>query len=669
MNDKKLKRNLLIYMLFFGILIGLTIIPNFIGASKATGNDENETPPDAYIENITIHFKQMVRDPNFDLEQSYSPWSLEEDGDITDVDGNLNNKEANYEVVGDERTFSEINGIPNTDWISKENPDFPAYPDSYNIDSEGCWASHDWSEGPKQTPSVQWVQNFTMPVNMSDYIITSANITSIFNASVDINVDVNPDLGDTISGSDNRTRQGVVYDFVRFYVSIADTSLENIYEIAHYQSYDLGLHSVALDVLEIEDYMSMILEENLIYYLTSVLSYDYENFTVILGMNIFCEDNCHSDLDYWDMLRIKNVNFTFTYEKKIDQLTSESLKQTGNRIDNGEYELGDVGFFIINNASLNFDYTISQTWPSSSINSEIRIYFNKVLLSKTIKLTTFSTAVQHESFDISPSLINEAENISLDVQLFIADNFHLSENITISIDNVNLTTGFTVVERNIPEPTVLDTIPTFVLYIMGVIIAGLIVSFVAYQQYFRFPKAIREIRSLGRAIRKGKAAEKALSVKAADDLFVQDYISRTKGLLPSKNKAMLKDHGAPGSVPGSIAKGDKKGVKDQKTKLKETKIEEKQKITPKISKEEKKPDISKKPSSLEDSLELPKAEQPIKVEPTQKIEKLKSDQFVKPHNIEDSDLKSISMDQKPKKIRYLRKPKIKELPKKKTDKK
>jgi hypothetical protein len=52
------------------------------------------------------------------------------------------------------------------------------------------------------------------------------------------------------------------------------------------------------------------------------------------------------------------------------------------------------------------------------------------------------------------------------------------------------------------------------------------------------------------------------------------------------------------------------------------------------------------------------------VESTQKIEKIKPDQFVKPHNIEESDLKQISKDQKPKKIRYLRKPKIKELPKK-----
>ena len=65
-------------------------------------------------------------------------------------------------------------------------------------------------------------------------------------------------------------------------------------------------------------------------------------------------------------------------------------------------------------------------------------------------------------------------------------------------------------------------------------------------------------------------------------------------------------------------------------------------------------------------MELPKSEQPKKVEPTQKVEKLKPDQFVKPHDIVNADLQPISKDQKPKKIRYLRKPKIQELPKKKT---
>ncbi|MHA1476111.1 MAG: hypothetical protein ACTSQ5_13110, partial [Promethearchaeota archaeon] len=213
---------------------------------------------------------------------------------------------------------------------------------------------------------------------------------------------------------------------------------------------------------------------------------------------------------------------------------------------------------------------------------------------------------------------------------------------------------------NVVNPITSDQgIPDFVFYIMGVLMVGLIASFIAYQQYFKFPKSVREIKSLSKAIKKGKAAEKELSVKAADDLFVEDYISRTKGSLPSKNKALLKDRMATGSSQKSMTKGDvKKDIKVEKVKIDE------KKITPKISKEVKKPEISRKPSSLEESLELPKAEPPKKVEPSKKIEKIKPDQFVKPHDIEKSDLKQISKDQKPKKIRYLRKPKIKELPKK-----
>ena len=931
-------------------------------------NQINKTLPRSsiFLENRTDYSKQLVIDPQFDIDGSSSPWSEEEDGDISDIDENLDNNQANYRVMGEQKIFSDVNGIPqSSNWTKRQNPEFPAYPDSDGFDSDGCWAGHTWAEGPKQTPSVQWHQNFTMPVNMSDYKITSANVSAIINGSVDRNVDVNMDLGDTPEGSNPSDPRGVVYDYVRYYVSVADTSLENIYEVASYQTYELGLWiDAGNNVLEIEKYMNMILEDNLIFYLTQVLSYDHENFTVILGMNIFCEDSCTSDQDYWDKLCIKNVNVTFTYEKNIDQLTSASWSQTGNKINNNEYELGDDGYFIINNASLNFDYNISQEWPDSSLNSEFRVYFNDYLISKTIKITNFSTDVQHESFVISPSLISETQNITLKLQLFIADTFNLSKILTLSIDNVNLTTFFTVVERNnpvktnletttgylsrsipwnenfvvylnysefdtkfginesnfnvewsdsyeiqeigngiyniscdntlnitslpyslkihvnitntwyesktlelkiyvveretnlkilmghedvsssdkievpitsqvnftifyydsllsellqnpqmsldglessiysstfndtaynflintskldlgvyivslfadknnyvpisrniqlnvrqihtnittsnanqsftietkqdfdlvlfidnadfegeisgcevsyswkygsgflnetesksysvtlenVPEgiytiyisifkgpnysfepfeiklnvitPPIIEGIPTFVIYIMGVMIIGLVAAFIAYQQYFRFPKSIREIRSLNKAIQKGKAVEKALSVKTADDLFVKDYIYRTKGSLPSKSLGIKKSHSVPGSKQKSITKGDVKKEIGEKAKL-----EEKQKSTPKIPKEEKKPVTSRKPSSLEDSLEIPKGEQSKKVEPTQKIEKIKPDQFVKSHDIEKSDFKSSPTDKKPKKIRYLRKPKIKELPKKKT---
>ncbi|MHA1765557.1 MAG: hypothetical protein ACTSWX_05695 [Promethearchaeota archaeon] len=944
-------------------------------------NQLNETLPrsSSFLENRTDYSKQLVKDPSFDLGYLTSPWTTEEDGDIGDIDENLDNNKANYKIIGETYKFTNISGIPSSsNWTAIHNPDLPAFPewpynslqDSYGIDQEGCWANHSWREGPRQIPSVLWVQNFTMPVNMSDYQITSANVSSIINASVDSNIDVDPSK----YPDETQTTQGVVYDYVRFYVSVADTSLENIYEIAYYQSSELGYYVDATNnTLDIEKYMNMVSEDNLKFYLSSVLSHDWENFTVILGMNIFCEDNLATDFDYWNSLRIKNVNFTFTYEKKIDQLTSVSWNQTGNKIDNGEYELGDDGYFIINNASLNFDFNISQKWPNSSLNSEFRFFLNNYQISKTIKIFNFSTTIQHESIDISPSLINEIQNITLKLQLYIADDFHLSNNITVTIDNVDLTTFFTVVERRNPIETKLETttgylsrsihwnenfsillnytemdtkyginesnfiiqwsdsydiqeiengiynlscnntlnvstlpyslkiqvnitntwyesktlelkiyvigretnlqillgnddisssnkidvpitsnlnftlfyydsilsemlsdsqmslnnletssfssnhnsttytfiinttklglgihiasfvaektnyktitknlqinvrqihtnvsttnsnqsftiergqdfhlelyidnidfggdlsgcevsyswkfgtgflnetspgtysmtfsdvpqgiytiyisifkgpeynfepfeitlnvinpqtndqgIPTFVFYLMGLAIVGLIASFIAYQQYFKFPKTIREIRSLNKAIKKGKAAEKELSIKGANDLFVQDYISRTKGILPSKSQDILKNRQTSGIPQKAMTKGDlKKKMQGKKLETPEKKMEKK-KISSKIPKEEKKSEVPKKASILEESLDLPKEEISKKIEPTQKIEKLKPDQFVKPHDIEKSDLKQISMDQKPKKIRYLRKPKIKELPKKKTDKK
>jgi hypothetical protein len=1154
--------------------LGLNNTSNFISKNE---NPLDEILPrsSAFLENRTDYSKQMIVDPSFDLG---SPWNSQEFDETNDTDAYLDLNQANYKVVGDQRNFYLNGTIDGADWTNFTNPDYPILPDTYIVDQDGLYVDHLWDEQVDQTrntPSIQLKRNITMPVNMSDYTITSASVESIFNATVT----VSPYGGGGIDVEGDPPVEFATGDYVRFYILISDLENNKVYEIAMNKSHDLGEDAGNI-ASYFDQLMQSVPEDVLIFYLTSVLETDYCNFTITVGIDIYCEDNDAAyDEDNWNELRIKTLNMTFEYKKNINQLTSCSWNQTGNQIDNNEYELGDDGYFIINNASLNFDYNISQVWPSSSLNTELRIFLNNYQISNTIKLTNFSTSIQNQIFDISPSLINASENITIKIQLYIADNFLLSNNITVTIDNVNLTTYFTVVERRNPIETNLETnglsisakwnesfsislnytnasnqvgisgsdfiidwvdtyeiqevgngiytlicnnthkvsstpytlsvitnitntwyetnsltleimiigretkldvfleevnktsspeieiyylnqlnitahyydnnssevilgatallegagidssyydyteigsahefilnttklgigthlislflnkenytesyeqlritvntrqtsidvflneddltlspvievqfmsqlnitthyydnvlseeilgataslegsgidpsyydysvtgtahefilnttklgfgthllslflekenyttsdkqlritvtpretylnvyangvdssdidefvipirrelnitlleydsessellhdlvvtldgidashysasndgtsyqfiintesldlgihfiafsaektnynpisknfqvnvrqiqtnitttnanqsysivtgedfdlyvfiddldfggrisgcevsyssslglgsgiinetesesgtysisfdevprgiytiyisvfkgpeysfkqfeitlnvinpvtedqgIPDFVFYIMGVLMVGLIASFIAYQQYFKFPKSVREIKSLSKAIKKGKAAEKELSVKAAGDLFVEEYISKTKGSLPSKNKALLKDRMGKGSSQKSMTKGDiKKDIKVEKVDLKE------KKIAPKIPKEVKKPDTSRKPSKLEESLELPEVEQPKKVESTQKIEKIKPDQFVKPHNIEESDLKQISKDQKPKKIRYLRKPKIKELPKK-----
>ena len=65
----------------------------------------------------------------------------------------------------------------------------PILPDTSVINSAGCYVYHLWDENVNQTrnrPSVHWKRVISMPVNMSDYIITSASLEVIFNASVSV---------------------------------------------------------------------------------------------------------------------------------------------------------------------------------------------------------------------------------------------------------------------------------------------------------------------------------------------------------------------------------------------------------------------------------------------------------------------------------------------------
>ena len=156
-----------------------------------------------FLENRTDYSKQMILDPNFDVG---SPWNSEEFDETNDIDANLNLNQANYIVTGDKRNFYLNGTIDGADWTNFTNPDFPILPDTYIVDSDGLYVDHVWDEGVDQTrntPSIQLKQNFTMPVNMSDYTITSASVESIFNATVTVSpynwggIDCLGDPGDT----------------------------------------------------------------------------------------------------------------------------------------------------------------------------------------------------------------------------------------------------------------------------------------------------------------------------------------------------------------------------------------------------------------------------------------------------------------------------------------
>ena len=339
--------------------------------------------------------KQWLDNPNFS--SPIEPiWYSYQGGDVSDIGAADGLGQADITVIGSESTFSIVSDPPtSTNWHNFTNPDFPMYPMAYDgpggndgqgIDSYGCWAIHEWDENGAsgelgQTPSVHWKRNVSTPVNMSDYEITEASVSAVVNASVLQNVDC---PGDTASGGTDGSVVGAVYDYVKFYILVSDLPEVKEYEIAHNKTTYLGLGNAVFSTSTMGDtFLVTVPEEELIFYLTSVLGTDYHNFTITLGMLIYCEDDdVGYELDTWSMLRIKSFNLTFTYQKKVNRYTYANWNQIGDELPSGNIQ--------VDQAKLFFQHKISENWTQAtdSPNSEIRILINNNTHIETIKLST-----------------------------------------------------------------------------------------------------------------------------------------------------------------------------------------------------------------------------------------------------------------------------------------
>ena len=179
---------------------------------------------------------------------------------------------------------------------------------------------------------------------------------------------------------------------------------------------------------------------------------------------------------------------TFSYEKKIDQLTSLSWSQEAQEINGTNVE--------ILKSNLKFKYRINELWPSSlSPNSEIRIYINNRIHSETIKLSNANTTFQEAKefgFDLF-EITFPYEVINFSLQVFLADEFGFGDIIIISIDDVFLEISYTetIIDPNpIPEPLIF----TILLIIASIVTASVGGYFIAYYKILRFPKSVRKVR-------------------------------------------------------------------------------------------------------------------------------------------------------------------------------
>jgi len=271
----------------FAIIFLPCIILNLIQFQEY---QEKEISTTLHTQGENHYTKQILEDPSFD--SPIGCWNISVEGDYTDVNATNSNGVANFEILGDKREYNFYSDLTQDwNWSASINPNFPALPDNYDITSSGACVSHYWDEGADQSVAVNWNRTLQMPGNLSDYIITSANITAIFNASVQASPSLDDDPGggehftgaidvlsdDGIDQDPLQPFQASTGDFVRFYVLISDTENNNSFEVAHYQTWELGQDDPEINHLN-DTVMVTVPEDTLVFYLTSVLGQDFISF-------------------------------------------------------------------------------------------------------------------------------------------------------------------------------------------------------------------------------------------------------------------------------------------------------------------------------------------------------------------------------------------------------
>jgi hypothetical protein len=516
----------------------IIIVPLLLGISfnspVSTNLSESEVLKTSRIEEYNN--VEWLENSNFD--NSGTPWFSSIEGDNTDLIPSINAGQADYEINGDIKTFSEISGTPTSaDW-TLFNHSIRPLPLTYEINEFGLNVSHvydedaggDFPNSGDQTANLAaalWKRNVSLAEDMSDYVITSASINAVVNGSADMNIETPTDHPPFAEGG-----YASLFDFARFYIEISDLNNLESYEIAYNKTLHLGLAYADRRVYNSSsrNYMSdtnmtTVDEDILIFALTQVLRHDNHNFTITLGIDVDSEDNYPGyELDVWYSLLIKSCDLTFTYEKKIDKSTALSFDQVGDQITGTNVKIKD--------GNISFKYKIDQPWPTFlSPNSEIRVLINDKPHSETIKLSLANSTFQPAKiggYNIT-SLLNVEINISISIQVFIADEFNLDRDIIISIDEVVLLISYS---EEFPDPLDDPWIATafFILTSAGVVTLGVLL--IAYIKVWRFPLPVRKVRKFGKALtNKKKPDVKIIGRKGAFEKTYNEEVSKTSKLL------------------------------------------------------------------------------------------------------------------------------------------
>ncbi|MBY9010703.1 MAG: hypothetical protein KGD74_12625 [Candidatus Lokiarchaeota archaeon] len=485
---------------------------------------------------------------------SIEPWNNITQGDSGDLIASNSSGQADILVIGENDTKEIINVFANPNlWIPFNKTDVDTNPDNYDVDSEGVWCDHYYDDNySNQFPTISWRYNVSMGRDMSDFEITSASIDGIWNATVNENFDVEGDYyahpGDPIDAFE-------LFDSIIFTIEVSGLNLSplNTYTIGDNSTTNLGDdYPVAPYFLNATSSFNFRDEEDLKYYISQVLERDpgHDNFTIILGISIICADNSgDGDIDRIVESRIKSLNLTFSYKKKIDKSSTLSWYQVGNMINHTNVQ--------VTNAEANFEYKIDRDWNQTTFSqfSEFRILINNKEQNKfpNVKLLNYNNSLYLGNFIVArtggfdlTNLISIKENITLSIQVYIGDEFELDQNINISIDSVYLNISYIVF---LPEDALLissgggssgrdKTIedPWLFLIIAIVAIIGATILggyFLEYYFVLKYPKPVRKVRKYRRTLKKKNSPN--INITSREKIFkvlfnkrISSELSRSK---------------------------------------------------------------------------------------------------------------------------------------------
>jgi len=526
------KKKIVFYVLIVTIFIFI-VLPSVMPSKGIIKNEKLTIKPSE-----TVSHTNVLWNDNPTFEDPIEPtWYPIIQGDLSDVYASTDFNQANYKILGDSGVLQVDDAINSSDWSVFRNPKRPVFPDTYSISSAGAEVYHYWDENVNQTrntPSVHWKRNIQMPVNMSDYIITSASLEVVYNATVTVSPHAITGAGIDRDG-DTGLDAYAIGDFAEFYILISDINNTQEYQLAYYQTVDLGRDNPFTPNIT-DSIMNSVPENVLISLLSAIFDEDNYNFTITMGIDIYCEDNEYgADDDQWDSLLIKSLNLTFSYEKKINQFTFGSWAQDLDDISGSNVQITD--------ANLNFKYKIDKNWTDSSQNSQIRIYINERKFEQTISLIDYIYSIPFQEarsggFDISEILL-PYENFTLSIQVFLAEDFELDSNITISITDVYLYISYTETFPDIiPEPLLFAG-----LFIISVIGAGVLFAYlIAYQTYLKYPVPVRKVRKYRKTLSSDKTPSVGIvSQKRSISKNYQNELKKTDRLLrgtPIDNKGL-----------------------------------------------------------------------------------------------------------------------------------